>query len=560
MAGATATKSTSADWFDAELRDRGARLARRTACRHWASARSTSPRSAFMRRPPCAAGSRGRSQAGRPPDAAQASRPGAPTSSPRSTRPRPGAPRSRPMCRREEEAGDRRRRPLRDRHRAAREPAHRQPAAWPLRPPGRPRPLQVLPVARRRPDAHLRLGPHGRRAAEAGPAGRRGHHASLDQQGAGEGAAEGRGAQLRLAQVRAQVRRRDERPAQGHLRAAHRHHGPRRRQRDRRRHAHAGRERAGGAVHPAQRLRRAVGHRHARRARWSASSTSTCRSTDWAAEEGIADQEITERLLKQIEDKAKQKEAEFGPEAMRQIEKMVLLQTLDHLWREHLVVLEHLRSVIGFRSYGQRDPLNEYKTEGFQLFETMLVNLREAVTGQLMHMQSDAGRAARTCSSRSSCRRCRRITPIRSRARTSWPWPTLRLPAGERSDDARRRAPRAAADAPGRDQPRTRRTPPPGARSRATRSARAARARNTSIATASTTDGCRQVQRRQLRERQSRHTMRDCAACHVGSRYRLCELDIALGRWSLIVDVANPACGAASMPSRLELNIAVLVP
>ena len=107
----------------------------------------------------------------------------------------------------------------------------------------------------------------------------------------------------------------------------------------------------------------------------------------WAAEEGIADQEITERLIAAIDDKAKQKEAEFGPEAVRQIEKMVLLQTLDHLWREHLVVLEHLRSVIGFRSYGQRDPLNEYKSESFQLFETMLVNMREAVTGQLMNIQ-----------------------------------------------------------------------------------------------------------------------------------------------------------------------------
>ncbi len=80
--------------------------------------------------------------------------------------------------------------------RAAREPPHRQPAARPLWPPGRSRPLQVLPVARRRPDAHLRLRPHGRHAAEAGPAGWRGHHPSVDQQGAGEGAAEGRGAQL----------------------------------------------------------------------------------------------------------------------------------------------------------------------------------------------------------------------------------------------------------------------------------------------------------------------------------------------------------------------------
>jgi preprotein translocase subunit SecA len=106
----------------------------------------------------------------------------------------------------------------------------------------------------------------------------------------------------------------------------------------------------------------------------------------WAAEEGIANEEITERLVKEIEAKAKAKETEFGPEAMRQVEKMVLLHTLDHLWREHLIVMEHLRSVIGLRGYGQRDPLNEYKAESFELFETMLGNLREEVTGQLMHM------------------------------------------------------------------------------------------------------------------------------------------------------------------------------
>jgi len=107
----------------------------------------------------------------------------------------------------------------------------------------------------------------------------------------------------------------------------------------------------------------------------------------WAAEEGIADEEIAERLLKAVGEKAKAKEGEFGAETMRQIEKMVLLQTLDHLWREHLVTLEHLRQVIHFRGYGQRDPLNEYKSEGFHLFESMLANLREAVTGQLMHIQ-----------------------------------------------------------------------------------------------------------------------------------------------------------------------------
>jgi preprotein translocase subunit SecA len=108
---------------------------------------------------------------------------------------------------------------------------------------------------------------------------------------------------------------------------------------------------------------------------------------DWAAEEGIADEEIIERLNTAADEKSAAKVAEFGPEMFRQIEKMVLLQTLDHLWREHLVTLEHLRQVIGFRAYGQRDPLNEYKTEAFVLFESLLARLREAVTGQLMHVQ-----------------------------------------------------------------------------------------------------------------------------------------------------------------------------
>jgi preprotein translocase subunit SecA len=107
----------------------------------------------------------------------------------------------------------------------------------------------------------------------------------------------------------------------------------------------------------------------------------------WAEEEGIADQEISERIIKEVDEKADAKERDLGPQNMRQIEKMVLLQTLDHLWREHIVTLEHLRQVIGFRAYGQRDPLNEYKSEAFVLFEAMLANLREAVTGQLMHVE-----------------------------------------------------------------------------------------------------------------------------------------------------------------------------
>ncbi len=107
----------------------------------------------------------------------------------------------------------------------------------------------------------------------------------------------------------------------------------------------------------------------------------------WADEEGIADEEIRERIIKEADAKAAKKAVDFGAENIRYLEKMILLHTLDHLWREHLVTLEHLRQVIGFRAYGQRDPLNEYKSEAFMLFETLLERLREAVTGQLMNLE-----------------------------------------------------------------------------------------------------------------------------------------------------------------------------
>src|SRR5690606_8004550 len=109
--------------------------------------------------------------------------------------------------------------------------------------------------------------------------------------------------------------------------------------------------------------------------------------SEWAKEEGIAEEEVKERLRKQADEVMARKVAQYGPDIMRQIEKAVLLQTLDHLWREHLANLDHLRSVIGFRGYAQRDPLQEYKTEAFTLFETMLANLRQATTAQLMRVE-----------------------------------------------------------------------------------------------------------------------------------------------------------------------------
>ena len=107
----------------------------------------------------------------------------------------------------------------------------------------------------------------------------------------------------------------------------------------------------------------------------------------WADEDGVDQEVVRERLYEASKSFMAQKEEAFGATQMRQIEKQVLLQTIDAKWREHLLMLEHLRSVVGFRGYAQRDPLNEYKTEGFQLFETMLDGLRTDVTRKLSKLR-----------------------------------------------------------------------------------------------------------------------------------------------------------------------------
>ncbi|AWI58495.1 preprotein translocase subunit SecA [Sinorhizobium fredii] len=109
--------------------------------------------------------------------------------------------------------------------------------------------------------------------------------------------------------------------------------------------------------------------------------------TDWAAEEGIAEDDILERVTTAADKAAADRAERFGPEIMQYVERSVVLQTLDHLWREHIVNLDHLRSVIGFRGYAQRDPLQEYKSEAFELFQALLVNLRQAVSAQLMRVE-----------------------------------------------------------------------------------------------------------------------------------------------------------------------------
>ncbi|MUZ72685.1 preprotein translocase subunit SecA [Agrobacterium vitis] len=108
---------------------------------------------------------------------------------------------------------------------------------------------------------------------------------------------------------------------------------------------------------------------------------------DWAQEEGIAEDDIVERVKKAADEVMAEKTERFGPEIMAYIERSVLLQTIDNLWREHIVNLDHLRSVVGFRGYAQRDPLQEYKAEAFELFQALLANMREGVTAQMMRVE-----------------------------------------------------------------------------------------------------------------------------------------------------------------------------
>jgi preprotein translocase subunit SecA len=112
---------------------------------------------------------------------------------------------------------------------------------------------------------------------------------------------------------------------------------------------------------------------------------------EWTKEEGLADEEVLSRILKAVEERAAARTAEHGVEVTRYVEKAILLQTLDHNWREHIVNLDHLRQYVGLRGYGQRDPLNEYKSEAFELFQSLLVTLRTDVVRQLMQVKIQTG-------------------------------------------------------------------------------------------------------------------------------------------------------------------------
>ncbi|MCA3574748.1 MAG: preprotein translocase subunit SecA [Aestuariivirga sp.] len=108
---------------------------------------------------------------------------------------------------------------------------------------------------------------------------------------------------------------------------------------------------------------------------------------EWAKEEGIAEEEILERVMTAADAHYAEKREKYGAQVMNQVEKTLLLRTLDQLWRDHIITVEQLRQVIHLRGYGQRDPLNEYKTEGYNLFESMVNRLRENVTAQVMRVE-----------------------------------------------------------------------------------------------------------------------------------------------------------------------------
>ena len=149
---------------------------------------------------------------------------------------------------------------------------------------------------------------------------------------------------------------------------------------------------------------------------------------EWAKEEGIAEAEIKERIVAESDRRMAQKVVNYGPDVIRMAEKSLLLQILDHLWKEHLLHLDHLRQGIHLRGYGQRDPLNEYKREAFTLFEAMLTNLRQTVTQVLSHLEI-----------RMQPQQAQVAAPRPSRSRR--PAPTIRARSGRRG----RRRPRVAA-------------------------------------------------------------------------------------------------------------------
>ena len=107
----------------------------------------------------------------------------------------------------------------------------------------------------------------------------------------------------------------------------------------------------------------------------------------WVKEDGIIEKEFINRLTNLSDKYMAERAVNFGVEVFRQAEKTLLLQVLDQGWKDHLLMLDQMRQSIGLRAYAQKDPLNEYKRESFELFEEMLDKLRKTITSVLSHIE-----------------------------------------------------------------------------------------------------------------------------------------------------------------------------
>src|SRR5665647_1324613 len=292
-----------------------------------------------------------------------------------------GRPRRRHQARRGRRRG---RWPVRARHRAPREPAHRQPAARPFRPAGRPRRDPFLPLRRRRAHPPVRRRPHVPHPQPPGAQGGRAARGQDAERRGREGAGQGGGAQLPAPQERAQVRRGHERAAACGLRPAATHPhgrglwraGPRDGQR-----ARGGR----GARAPRGRAVLSeewdldslfVGLRQIYDPAFKKSDIDLSSATleeviDLAVDDALAQYDERERLI--------------GEEQMRSVERAVMLQVIDSRWKYHLLDMDYLQEGIHLRALGQRDPLVEYKGEGFDLFQDMMDSVKSSTVTTLMN-------------------------------------------------------------------------------------------------------------------------------------------------------------------------------
>ena len=277
-----------------------------------------------------------------------------------------------------------RRRPPHRRHRAPRVAARRQPAARPLRPAGRPRLVPLLPLARGRPDAHLRVRPPPEHHAAAGDGGgrpdRARHGLALDR----ARAEAGRGPQLREPQAPARVRRRHESAARGDLRHAPRDPRAARRARDH-------------VLGLAETILDYILGRHLDAARDPAEWDLPACDIDLQEYFGLKPgtfpyaektrEQIREELWTGLVQVYDRKESILGAEMMRTHEKFVMLQVVDQQWKDHLLAIDHLKEGIGLRGYGQRDPLIEYKKESFELFTLMKERIEDQIVQYLFKLQ-----------------------------------------------------------------------------------------------------------------------------------------------------------------------------